>query len=55
MELNDLQKVILTKVVGRSGTGISIVASATAKSSATWLRKHKQTNNGKNYEKIQNK
>lgn len=51
--MNNLQKIMTTRITEPLDRP-SIVPAATASASAKWLRNHKQTNDGKNFEKIEN-
>lgn len=48
--MNQLQKIMATPIDWAKNSP-SIVSAATAGASAKWIRQHKQTNDGKNYEK----
>ena len=46
----EMQRIMKTKIV-RANNGTSIVQVSTASAASKWLKKHKQTNQGKSYEK----
>lgn len=48
--MNRLQKIMATKIDGCPQNGKAIIPVSTVKTAATFLRNHKQTNKGKNYE-----
>ena len=50
--MNDLSRIMTTPIYGVANNGKPIVNHSVSGNAAKWLRKHKQTNNGKSYEKI---
>lgn len=52
--MNDLQSIMKKKINGIPKDGRPLIGHETSKAAANWLKKHKQTNNGKTYEKIKN-
>lgn len=52
-QLNELQKIMQKKML-QANNAPSIVKLSSATAAASWLRKNKQTNNGKNFEPVTN-